>query len=311
MSFSAQDVAKLRQTTGAGMMECKSALKESNGDIERASEILRQKGIIAAAKKSEKSSEEGIVTALIADDKKSGVLLEINSQTDFVAKNEMFQKLAKSVTEIALKNKPKDVESLLKLKCENDIISDLITDSIAKIGENIKVRRFQLFELNNNFGIIGSYIHPVGNKIGVLVKLTLKENKTTCIEELATLAKDISMHVAASQPQPEYIDKSQIPQSLIEKEKKVELGKEDLAKKPADIREKIVQGRLDKILAQRCLLEQPFIKDPNITIDKLIKDKSKELGVDIKVTQFVRYNVGESIEKLDSEGQKSPVGSTQ
>ncbi|MBI3309091.1 MAG: elongation factor Ts, partial [Candidatus Melainabacteria bacterium] len=144
-----------------------------------------------------------------------------------------------------------------------------------------------------------------------LVKLTLKENKTTCIEELATLAKDISMHVAASQPQPEYIDKSQIPQSLIEKEKKVELGKEDLAKKPADIREKIVQGRLDKILAQRCLLEQPFIKDPNITIDKLIKDKSKELGVDIKVTQFVRYNVGESIEKLDSEGQRSPVGSTQ
>ncbi|MBI1857855.1 MAG: elongation factor Ts [Candidatus Melainabacteria bacterium] len=311
MSFSAQDVAKLRQTTGAGMMECKSALKESNGDIERASEILRQKGIIAAAKKSEKSSEEGIVTALIANDKKSGVLLEINSQTDFVAKNEMFQKLAKSVTEIALKNKPKDVESLLKLKFENDIISDLITDSIAKIGENIKVRRFQLFELNNNFGIIGSYIHPVGNKIGVLVKLTLKENKTTCIEELATLAKDISMHVAASQPQPEYIDKSQIPQSLIEKEKKVELGKEDLAKKPADIREKIVQGRLDKILAQRCLLEQPFIKDPNITIDKLIKDKSKELGVDIKVTQFVRYNVGESIEKLDSEGQRSPVGSTQ
>ncbi|MBI3308613.1 MAG: translation elongation factor Ts, partial [Candidatus Melainabacteria bacterium] len=134
MSFSAQDVAKLRQTTGAGMMECKSALKESNGDIERASEILRQKGIIAAAKKSEKSSEEGIVTALIANDKKSGVLLEINSQTDFVAKNEMFQKLAKSVTEIALKNKPKDVESLLKLKFENDIISDLITDSIAKIG---------------------------------------------------------------------------------------------------------------------------------------------------------------------------------
>lgn len=309
MTFSAQDVVKLRQKTGAGMMECKNALKESNGDLERASEILRQKGLIAAASKAEKSSDEGIVISKISDDHSLGAIIEINSQTDFVAKNELFQELAKSIAAAVVDKKPKNIDELLKLKINNETISNLISDKIAKIGENIKVRRFTIFESKDSNGTIGSYIHPVGNKIGVLVQLSTSSKINS--NEMVTLAKDICMHIAASQPQPEYIDKSQIPQDVIEREKKVELGKEDLAKKPQDIKEKIVKGRLDKLLAQKCLLEQPYIKDANITIDALIKDKSKELNTEIKVVQFVRYNVGESIEKSDLEGHKSPVGSTQ
>ena len=309
MSFSAQDVAKLREKTGAGMMECKKDLTETNGNIDKAAEILRQKGIIAAAKKAEKSSEEGIVTALVSPDKKSAVMLEINTQTDFVARNDSFLELTKTIANKALENKPKNIDELLKLKVGNETIADLISLSISRIGENIKVRRLEILELKNKNGVIGIYVHPVGNKIGVLVKLEISDNKALS-EDLTGIAKDLAIHIAASQPQPEFIDKTEIPKDVIEKEKTIELGKEDLAKKPPDIKEKIVMGRLDKILAQRCLLEQPFIKDQSLTITKYLSEKSKSIGAEIKIAKFVRYNVGEHLEHLGTEGEKSPVGST-
>ena len=307
MTFSAQDVAKLRGQTGAGIMECKNALKEANGNFERAGEILRQKGLTAASKKAEKTALEGIVTSKIAADKKSGLIIEINTQTDFAARNDSFLDLTRRVTDIALNSKSKNLDELLKLKINNSTISEFISDKIAKIGENIQIRRFELFELKDTSGIIGTYIHPVGYKIGVLVKLITSSLKPDCIEELEKLAKDISMHIAASQPQPEYIDKSEIPNEIIESERRIELGKEDLAKKPQDIAQKIVQGRLDKILSQRCLLDQPYIKDQSITIEKFIINKSKELNIEIKVGQFVRYNVGETIEKTSLEENKQKV----
>ena len=310
MSFSAQDVAKLREKTGAGMMECKKALTETNGNIDKAAEILRQKGIIAAAKKAEKSSEEGIVTALVSPDKKSGVILEINTQTDFVARNESFLELTKTIANKALENKSKNIDELLKLKAGNETIADLISLNISRIGENIKVRRLEIFELKNKNGVIGIYVHPVGNKIGVLVKLEINNNKVTCSEELTSIAKDLAMHIAASQPQPEFINKTEIPKDVIEKEKSIELGKEDLANKPPEIKEKIVMGRLDKILAQRCLLEQPFIKDQSVTVTKYLDEKSKSLGAEIKIVQFTRYNVGENLEHSGQENPKSPVCST-
>lgn len=302
MTFTAKDVADLRQKTGAGMMECKNALKEANGDLEKAGELLRQKGIVAASKKAEKIALEGIVTSKISDDKKTGVILEINTQTDFVAKNESFLDLAKTIPEIILKTKPKNLDELLKTKHAGTPVSELISTKIATTGENIQVRRFLICELNSSNGIIGTYIHPIGNKIGVLVKLVTKQNPSSYLNDLEQLAKDIAMHIAASQPQPDFVDKSQIPAEIIENEKRIELGKEDLAKKPKEIAEKIVQGRLDKILSQRCLLHQAYIKDPAITIEKLVSEKSKQLNTDIQVTDFVRYNVGESIEKnLDKE----------
>lgn len=307
MAFTAQDVALLRHKTGAGMMECKSALTEANGNFERASEILRQKGLIAALKKAEKSTLEGIVTSKISNDKKSGVIVEINTQTDFVAKNDLFLDLSKIITDVLITNKPKNLEELLKIKVNNTPVSELISSRIATIGENIQVRRFHLCELNNKNGIIGTYIHPVGNKIGVLVKLIINQTSTICITELEELAKNISMHIAASQPQVEFIDKSKIPTKILENERRIELGKEDLAKKPKEIAQKIVQGRVDKILSQRCLLDQPYIKDQNITVGKLILDKSKELNINVQIGNFIRYNVGETLEKPLATEQKSTV----
>ncbi len=296
MTFSAKDVADLRFKTGAGMMECKNALKEANGSLEKASEILRQKGLSAAAKKAEKTTLEGIVTSKLASDKKCGAILELNTQTDFVAKNDKFIELSSIILDAILSNKPSSIEQLLTLKSGNTVISELISSRIATIGENIQPRRFELFQSGNESSIVGTYIHPVGNKIGVLVKLTTS-SPVLNTSELEELAKNIAMHVAASQPQPEYIDSSTIPSEVIENERRIELGKEDLAKKTKEIAEKIVQGRLEKILSQRCLISQPYIKDPNLTIDKLIKEKSKQLNTDIKIAQFVRYNVGEVLEK--------------
>lgn len=307
MSFTAKDVATLRQKTGAGMMECKQALTEAGGNIEKAGEILRQKGLIAASKKAEKLALEGIVTSKISSDKKNGVIIELNTQTDFVAKNEQFQSLAKTITEAILNHKPKNVDELLKSKINNRSVSELISEKIATIGENIQLRRFQYFDLDNETGMIGTYIHPVGNKIGVLVKLITSQGNVTCAVELEELAKNIAMHIAASQPQAEYIDKTKIPKEVIDNEKRIELGKEDLAKKSKEIAEKIVQGRLDKVLAQRCLLDQPYIRDQGITIEKLIKDKSKELSIDIKVGSFIRYNVGEALDKAQETNNKATV----
>ena len=309
MTFSAKDVADLRLKTGAGMMECKNALKESNGNIEKASEILRQKGLAAAAKKAEKTTLEGIVASKIADDKKSGAIIELNTQTDFVAKNEKFIELSKIMLDVIITSKPASIEQMLSLKASGTTISELISSRVATIGENIQPRRFELFQAGNENAITGTYIHPVGNKIGVLIKLIVSSNPSGNLNEFEELAKNIAMHIAASQPQPEYIDSTAIPKDVIENERRIELGKEDLAKKPKEIAEKIVQGRLDKILSQRCLISQPYIKDPNITIEKLIKEKSKQLNTEIKIAQFIRYNVGEVLEK-DTSKEKATANIT-
>ena len=309
MTFTAKDVAELRQKTGAGMMECKGALKEANGNLEKASEILRQKGLTAAAKKSEKTALEGIVTSKISN--KLGALIELNTQTDFVAKNEKFIELSKTILDSIISSKPSSLEQALSAKANGSPISELISGCVATTGENIQLRRFVLFDLGSENGAIGTYIHPVGNKIGVLIKL-VTSSPVQNTSELEDLAKNISMHIAAAQPQAEFLDRGNIPQEVIENEKRIEMGKEDLAKKPKEIAEKIVKGRLEKVLAQRCLVDQPYIKDPNLTIEKLIKERSKQLNTEIKVSQFIRYNVGETIEKdTANNSEKSPASISQ
>lgn len=280
MSFTAKDVASLRGMTGAGMMDCKKALTEANGNIDEAVSLLRQKGLSKAAKKAGNIAAEGLIGCAIAGDKKSAAIIEVNSQTDFVARNEEFIKLVDDVANVALTNKTKTLEELLKVQLEGKALADLLTEKTATIGEKIDLRRVEFYETD---GVIGNYVHPVGSKVGVIVELSSADAQEKAI--------DLAMHIAASSPAPEFTNRDEIPAEEIEKEKQIEMGKEDLAGKPDEIKEKIVKGRVDKLLAARVLVEQPFIKDPNQKV-------SEYLG-DVNVAKFVRFNLGEGIEKKE------------
>lgn len=281
MSFTAKDVAKLREMTGAGMMACKKALQENNGDIDEAVAYLRQKGIASAAKKAGNIAAEGLVGSKLADDKKSAALVEINSQTDFVAKNEEFIKFVADIANVALTNKTKTIEELLKADFNGKSVADAAVELTATIGEKIDVRRVEFIEAA---GTVASYVHPVGSKIGVLVALS---------EADETKAADIAMHVAATNPQPEFITTDEISDEEKAKEKDIESKKDDLAGKPAEIVEKIVSGRVDKIFAAKVLMEQPFVKDPGQKV-------SAYLG-SAKVESFTRFNLGEGIKKKNED----------
>lgn len=279
MSFTAKDVAKLREMTGAGMMDCKKALESSNGNMDEAVNFLRQKGIATAAKKAGNIAAEGVLAALVAPDKTSAVIIEVNSQTDFVAKNDEFKAFVKAVALTALNNKTRNIEALKKADIGGKTVEQGATELTAKIGEKIDVRRVTLVE----GGAVYAYVHPVGSKVGTVVALSQADDAK---------GADIAMHIAASVPAPEYIAKTEIPQDEFEKEKAIEAQKDDLKGKPAEIIEKIVSGRVDKLLAAKVLLEQPFIKDPGQKV-------SAYLG-NINVQGFVRFNLGEGIEKKES-----------
>lgn len=279
MSFTAQDVAKLREMTGAGMMDCKKALQQTEGNMEEAINFLRQKGIASAAKKASNIAAEGLLGSAISADKKSAAIVEINSQTDFVAKNEQFQQFVKDVATAALTGKTTTIEALKKAKlASGKTVEETALELTATIGEKVDVRRVGYLETT---GTIGNYVHPVGSKIGVIVALNNGANESH--------AADLAMHIAAVNPAPEYINKTEIPADIIAKEKEIESKKDDLAGKPAEIIEKIVGGRVDKLLATKVLLEQAFIKDQNQKV-------SAYLGTAV-VEAFIRLNLGEGIEK--------------
>ena len=272
MAITAQMVKELRDKTGAGMMDCKKALTECDGDMEKAVEALRQKGIASAEKKMGRIAAEGLVASSVDD--KAGALVEVNCETDFVAKNEEFKELCQCLADFVKESNPADVEALLASTCEKcgKKIEDVIKEKIASIGEKITFRRFERFE-----GNVASYIH--NGKIGVLLQTDAKDE---------VLMKDLCLHIASCAP--EFLSPEDIPAEVREEEKRIEMGKEDLAKKPENIREKIVEGRLHKILAQKCLLEQGFVKDPSQTVAQLIEGK-------LNIVKFVRYTLGEGLEK--------------
>ncbi len=272
-------VKELRDKTGAGMMDAKKALVEANGDMDKAAELLRQKGIASADKKMGRIAAEGVVATYI--DGKIGAMVEMNCETDFVAKNENFKNLANMMAEAVAKLNPESVEAMLKMDCPvcKKPIDDVIKEQIAKIGEKITIRRFTRYE---SACCPATYVH--NGKIGVLLDVKCEKE----CDETKAIAKDICLHIASSAP--EFVSRDQIPASVIEEEKRIEMGKEDLAKKPEAIREKIVAGRIDKLMAQRCLLDQPFVKDPNETIAQLIEGK-------LSVVRFERYVLGEGLEK--------------
>ncbi len=270
-------VKELRERTGAGMMDCKKALTAVEGDMEKAIDFLREKGLAAAAKKAGRIAAEGIVASSVSADGKVGAIVEINCETDFVGKTDNFKALVNTIAEHIVATKPADVEALLASELDGQTVGELVTASIAKIGENISVRRFALFEAPE--GQVAAYIHG-GGKIGVLVELKGGN---------AELGKDIAMHVAAANPS--YLTRAEVPAAELEHEKEVLAEQAKNEGKPEKIIEKMVLGRINKYYKEVCLVDQEYVKDPEQTISKLLKAN------DAEVLAFARFQLGEGIEK--------------
>ena len=275
MAITASLVKELRERTGAGMMECKKALVEADGDIEAAAEIMRKSGAAKADKKAGRVAADGAIKAWVSDDGKSAVILEINSETDFVAKDDNFQAFADQVLAAVAAHRPDSVDALSALSLDNgQSVEEARQALIAKVGENIQVRRFETIESDAS---IACYLH--GARIGVLVDSNADED----------LARDIAMHIAAVNPQ--FIDRDAVPAEFVDKEKAILIAQAESSGKPPEIIEKMIQGRLNKFLAEVTLMGQPFVKDPDRTVAQLLSDAGAE------VSGFVRYEVGEGIEK--------------
>jgi elongation factor Ts len=296
--ISAKLVQELRQKTGAGMMDCKKALKENDGDIEASVTWLRQKGIAKADKGSGRIAAEGLVETYIQPGGQVGVLIEVNCQTDFVARNDAFKALVKNLAQQAAT--VDSVESLLTqpyIENSSVTVDEFIKETIATLGENIQVRRFVNFSISGTPGIADSYIHT-GGRVGVLVELNTQTASAVANEEFQNLARNAAMQIAAC-PNVEYVSVDQIPAEIVSKEKDIEMGKDDLGNKPENIKEKIVQGRIEKRLKEMTLLDQPYIRDQSISVEDLVKEVKFKVGAEIQVTRFVRFVLGEGIEKKE------------
>ena len=277
----ASQVKDLREKTGAGMMDCKKVLTETDGDMEKAIELLRERGIAKAAKKSSRVAAEGLVAAYVSEDGKVGAVVEVNAETDFVGKNEEFKTFVNDVAKQIVEKNPANVEELLgqeSIAEPGKTVQEVLTNKIATIGENMSIRRFERFESN---GIVGSYIHGEG-KIGVLVDM---ENATP------ELAKDICLQIAAAKP--EFLNRESVTPERVEKEMEILKAQAMNEGKPAEIAEKMVQGRINKFYGEICLLEQEFVKDPDMKINKLLESKGA------KINTFARLEKGEGIEKVE------------
>ena len=272
MNITATMVKELRDKTGAGMMDAKKALVEVDGDMEKAMELLRQKGIASADKKMGRIAAEGRIGSYVSSS--VGAMIEVNCETDFVAKNEEFIELTNNLAELVATANPADVDALLATVCPKcgKTVEEALKEKIASIGEKITVRRFVRYE-----GNAATYIH--GGKIGVLLS-------TDKVDEVT--AKDVCLHIASSAP--EFVSRADIPASVIEEETRIEMGKEDLANKPEQIRAKIVEGRVNKLMAQKCLVEQAFVKNPDQTIEQYVSGK-------FAIVKFERFVLGEGLEK--------------
>ncbi len=279
--ITASQVKDLREKTGAGMMDCKKVLTETDGDMEKAIELLRERGIAKAAKKSGRVAAEGLVEAYISEDGKVGAIVEVNAETDFVAKNEEFKNFVLSVAKQVVEKNPKDLDDLLSQEAIDEpgkTVKDVLTDKIAKIGENMNIRRFARFESD---GLIEKYIHGDG-KIAVLVNMKGGDHE---------VAKDVCMQIAAARP--EYLDEASIPEDRLNKEKEILKAQTMNEGKPEAIAEKIVEGRIRKFFEEVCLVDQSFVKNPDMKVSELLKQHNSE------VTEFARFEKGEGIEKKE------------
>ena len=289
MAFTAADVKTLREMTGVGMMDCKKALAASDGDMDKAVEFLREKGLAASAKKAGRIAAEGMAYAAVIDG--VGVVVEVNAETDFVGKNEKFVDFVKGVAATVVANKPADLDALMACKyADTDkTVTEQQQEMVLVIGENIKVRRFAFF----TEGVSVPYIHA-GGKIGVLVNLEVSEGI-----DATEIGKDVAMQIAALNPR--FWDKSQVTQDVLDEEKKIMMvqmaNDPKMANKPEQVREKIVMGKMNKFYAENCLLQQEFVKDNSMTVEKYIASAAKALGGTVTFKNAVRFEKGEGIEK--------------
>ncbi len=292
--ISAKAVAELRKLTGCGMMDCKKALAEANGDMDAAVKILREKGMAATAKKADRIAAEGLVDIMTIDNVTA--MVEVNSETDFVAKNATFQEFVKTILKTIIENKPASVEELLGCKasgCEGTV-ADELTEHTYKIGEKLSIRRFVVVE-----GVVSTYIHGLGNT-GVIISFV---TDVADAPEFKECAKNVALQVAAMPVR--YLDKESVPAEVLEEEKAilVKQMQQDpkMANKPEAVLVKIVEGRLGKYYENNCLLEQAYVKDDSLTVGKYVASVAKELGGSIKVTGFIRYDKGEGLEKREED----------
>ncbi len=294
MAFTAKDVAELRAQTGAGMMDCKKALEAANGDMEKATEILRERGVAVAAKKASRIASEGAVAACVAADRKTAALAEVNCESDFVAKNGEFLALANMVAKKVVENNPADVDALLAEKTEEGTVLDAVNNATAKIGEKIAVRRFIRKTVN---GVIESYIH-MGGKIGVLVEIETDKDVSGDAEFIAA-CHNIAMHIAAFAPR--YVCECQVPAEEVEHEKeilRVQIKNDPKnANKPEQIVEKMLDGRIKKFYKEICLNDQEFVVDNTVTTSQYLVAVAKKAGVTAKIAGFERMVMGEGLEK--------------
>ena len=273
-TISKEDVLSLREKTGAGLIDCKRALAESNGDVEEAISILRKKGVASAAKKAGRDAGEGIIAQAISDDGSKGILVEVNCETDFVAKNEDFVQFSAEVANELLADPAIDLETRR-------------TEQVAKIGENIRISRFEILEPQGG-GLVESYVHT-GSKVAVLISLISEGPESINNESINHMAKDLCMHIAATSPV--CVSRENVPEDLVAKEKEIAMAQAE--GKPPQAIEKIVQGKLEKYFSTSCLLEQPFVKNPDQTVRELVDLVCKESGLSLKVDRFIRFQVGE------------------
>jgi elongation factor Ts len=282
-------VKDLREKTNAGMMDCKKALEETNGDLDAAVKLLREKGIAKAAKKAARLAKEGIITARIDDAAKSGILLEVNCETDFVTKNENFQSFVRKLADVLATSSATDHASASVVPFDGMPLADAVKAKVLEIGENLQFRKFVRFDLQGE-GVIASYIH-LGGKVGVMIEGGCMKAATAGNGVFRELIKDLTLHIAAAAPKG--ISRDDIPAEVIESEKEIFRAQLINEGKPEAMLDKILPGKMTKWFAESCLLEQGFVKDPDTTVGRLLEAKGKELGDTLVVRRFVRFGLGE------------------
>ena len=291
MAFTAQDVKTLREMTNVGMMDCKKALTETDGDMDKAVEWLREKGLAKAAKKAGRIAAEGMAYATVCPECGAGVVVEVNSETDFAAKSDVFVQFVKDIAHCVLVNDPADVDALMECKYPGSelTVAETMPEKVMVIGENLQIRRFRRYGENTSV----AYVHA-GGKIGVLVNLAVEGGI-----DATEIGKDVAMQIAALNPR--FWDKSQVTPDVLEEEKKVALALMDndpkMASKPQAVKEKVVMGKLNKFYEENCLLQQPFVKDGSMSVEKYMASAAKALGGSVKFVDAVRFEKGEGIEK--------------
>ena len=291
MAFTAQDVKTLREMTNVGMMDCKKALTETDGDMDKAVEWLREKGLAKAAKKAGRIAAEGMAYATVCPECGAGVVVEVNSETDFAAKSDVFVQFVKDIAHCILVNDPADVDALMACKYPGSelTVAETMPEKVMVIGENLQIRRFRRYGENTSV----AYVHA-GGKIGVLVNLAVEGGI-----DATAIGKDVAMQIAALNPR--FWDKSQVTPDVLEEEKKVALALMDndpkMASKPQAVKEKVVMGKLNKFYEENCLLQQPFVKDGSMSVEKYMASAAKALGGSVKFVDAVRFEKGEGIEK--------------